>query len=235
MTIQLTNQHRLNLLSAYITDLELEVDRLRKQLQQICQEGSELCSRETTAGGEANGREGLRALIDDIQDEAQAPLVLDRIAPIMLRKLLESIFRWQQRLEKRPQASLVLSLSCERVDWFPVRLRHILQNLIANALKYGDPDKGENRVNVAFKSKPGGHEMRVSDNGVGMPKSQLRHLLEPMYQTSLQPGPKLGVGLAIVKHLVEQSGGDLAVDSGEGIGSCFVVTLPAFEQGDFLE
>jgi signal transduction histidine kinase len=43
------------------------------------------------------------------------------------------------------------------------------------------------------------------------------------------------VGLPVVKHLVEQSGGTLAVGSGEGMGSCFVVSLPMFDEGDYLE
>ncbi|WP_254510207.1 sensor histidine kinase [Anatilimnocola floriformis] len=232
---QLTSQNRLNLLSVYMTDLELEVDRLRKQLQQICLEGAEICSGETTAGAADNSRERLRTLIEDIREEVQSPLALDRTAPIMLRKLIESVFRWQQRLENRPQASLSLTLSCENVNWFPVRLRHILQNLIANALRYGDPEKGESRVNVEFKSIPGGHQLRISDNGLGMPDSQWTQLLEPMYRASAKHSPKLGVGLAIVKHLVEQSGGEVTVDSGEGMGSCFVITLPAFDKGDFLE
>jgi signal transduction histidine kinase len=110
-----------------------------------------------------------------------------------------------------------------------------VQNLIANAIKYGDPEKGENRVNVAFRSIPGAHKIRVSDNGVGVPETQWTQMFEPMYRASAKHGPKLGVGLAIVKHLIEQSGGDLTVDSGKGMGNCFVATLLTFETGDFLE
>jgi hypothetical protein len=123
MTAQLTSQHRLNLLSVYITDLELEVDRLRKQLQQICQEGRELCVRETSAPPSGGNCDELRELINDVLDEVQSRPALDRIEPIMLRKLIESVFRWQQRLENRPQTTLVLSLGAVRIDWFPIRLR----------------------------------------------------------------------------------------------------------------
>ena len=229
MPVQLTHQNRLNLLSLYITDLELEVDRLRKLLQQVCQESQAERAAENSAGG------GLRALIDDIRDETLTPLELDRIVSIDLRALIEDVFRWQQRLESRPEARLVLTLNCDRANWFPVRLRHILQNLVANAIKYGDPEKGENRVNIAVRSLPGSYELRVSDNGLGMPETQLTNLLEPMRHPSAIRGPKPGVGLAVVKHLAEQSGGELSVGSGEGMGSCFVVTLPMFDQGDFLE
>jgi signal transduction histidine kinase len=230
MPSQLTNQHRLNLLSLYITDLELEVDRLRKLLQQVCRQ-----SRPDGASLDSSSCAELLSLIDDIRDEALAPLELDRIVPIDLRKMIEDVFRWQQRLESRPEARLILSLGCERANWFPVRLRHILQNLMANAIKYGDPEKGENRVNVAVRSIQGSYELRVTDNGVGMPETQMKHLLEPMHRVSEFNGTKPGVGLAVVKHLVEQSGGELAVGSGEGMGSCFVVTLPMFDQGDYLE
>jgi uncharacterized coiled-coil protein SlyX len=53
MTAQITNEQRLNLLAVYTTDLELEVDRLRKQLQLVCQEARELCNREAAAQQEA--------------------------------------------------------------------------------------------------------------------------------------------------------------------------------------
>jgi len=233
--MQLTNQHRLNLLSVYLTDLELEIDRLRKQLRLVCQEGRELCNRETAAQKEDGCNAEFRSLLDDIRDEVHAPVSLDRIVSIPLQELIESVFRWQQRLENRPQARLILTLDCERINWFPVRLRHILQNLMANAIKYVDPEKGECRVNIDVKSFPGKYELRVTDNGVGMPEAQWSHFLEPMYRASADRGPELGVGLAIVKHLIEQSGGELSVHSGEGMGSCFVVTLPLFDQGDFLE
>ncbi|WP_254509398.1 sensor histidine kinase [Anatilimnocola floriformis] len=235
MTQFLTSQNRLNLLSAYVTDLELEVDRLRKQLQHVCQAGREVCNRESAASKENRSNDDFRQMIDDIRDDVHAPLALDRIEPIAIREFIESIYRWQQRLENRPANRLVLTLDCEQVAWFPVRLRHILQNLLGNAIRYGDPEKGENRVNVTFKTLPGGYELRVTDKGVGMPETQWAQLLQPTHRTSGKQGSDLGVGIAIVKHLVEQSGGELNIDSGEGMGSCFVVTLPSFASGDFLE
>jgi signal transduction histidine kinase len=85
------------------------------------------------------------------------------------------------------------------------------------------------------KSGSGSYEIRVVDNGLGMPESQVTNLLQPMYRELEAQRSELGVGLSIVKHLVEQSGGELSVDSGEGMGSCFVVSLPMYDQGDFLE
>lgn len=229
----LTSQHRLNLLSAYVTELELEVDRLRKQLQLVCQEGRELCS--DTGDESPTRRDGFRSLLDNIRDEVHTPPALDRIVPIDIQELIESVFRWQQRLENRPEARLVLNSECQRINWFPVRLRHILQNLVANALRFNDPGKGEGRVSVAVKSGSGSYEIRVADNGLGMPENQLINLLQPMYRELESQRSELGVGLSIVKHLIEQSGGELSVDSGEGTGSCFVVSLPMYDQGDFLE
>jgi signal transduction histidine kinase len=213
--------------------LELEVDRLRKQLQLVCQEVRELCNE---TGGQSPVRsDSFRSLLDYIRDEVHMPLALDRIVPINIQELIESVFRWQQRMENRPEARLVLNSECQRINWFPVRLRHILQNLVANALRFNDPEKGEGRVSVAVKAEAGSYEIRVVDNGLGMPANQVTYLLQPMYRELESQRSELGVGLSIVKHLVEQSGGGLSVDSGEGMGSCFVVSLPMYDQGDFLE
>jgi signal transduction histidine kinase len=235
MTRVITSQHRLNLLSVYVTDLELEVDRLRKQLQHVCQEGREVCNRESAAQLVNQHNQAFRELIDEVQNEVHVPLALDRVAPIAVRELIEGLFRWQLRVDNRPQVRLVLTSDCESIHWFPIRLRHILQNLIANAVQYSDPEKGEARVSVSIKAGPGIYEVRVTDNGLGMPQNQLLNLMEPIHEAVSRRRSEPGVGVAIVRHLVEQSGGELKIESGEGKGSSFVVTLPTFASGDFLE
>jgi signal transduction histidine kinase len=147
---------------------------------------------------------------------------------------VEQVFRWQQRLLDAPHAILRLELKTEHVEWFPARLRHILDNLISNALKYRDPEKGEARVFLGLSGLAEGYEFRVSDNGLGMPYKKRAEAFELYYRSATARAVGLGVGVAVVKLLVEQSGGTISVESGEGKGTSFIVVLPRFDAGDYL-
>ncbi|GKS56999.1 hypothetical protein YTPLAS18_05260 [Nitrospira sp.] len=110
----------------------------------------------------------------------------------------------------------------------PDGVNRILTNLIENALKY-TPRHGSVRVTV----EPEGIEkarISVSDTGEGIAACDLPHLFDPFYRaTRHQKSSKkegLGLGLSIVKQLVDLHGGTISVDSREGGGSTFHVTLP---------
>jgi signal transduction histidine kinase len=156
------------------------------------------------------------------------------VVAIALRPLIEQVFRWQQRLLAAQHAVLQIELESEYVEWFPARLRHILDNLISNALRYRDSDKNEMRVSLGLRVLPEAYELRVSDNGLGMPWDMRAEILELSFRAGPVRAAGLGVGLAVVKLLVEQSGGTLKVDSGEGRGTSFVVVLPRYDAEDFL-
>src|SRR5207244_911020 len=111
----------------------------------------------------------------------------------------------------------------------------ILDNLLSNALKYRDPDKAEQWVRLALRESPEGYEFRVSDNGVGLPAADRDRVLELFHRSAAARAAGLGVGLAVVKLLVEQSGWSLTVDSGPGQGTTFVVVLPRYDEKDYLE
>jgi signal transduction histidine kinase len=107
------------------------------------------------------------------------------------------------------------------------RLQQILWNLLSNAVKY-TPRGGEVRIDVA----EGPHDVLVSvrDTGVGIPPDVLPHIFERFRQgvsgTTREHGG-LGLGLAIVRHLIEAHGGTVQASSdGDGRGSTFTITLP---------
>jgi signal transduction histidine kinase len=151
-----------------------------------------------------------------------------------VRPLVERLFRWQQRLSEAPHAVLHLELSAEFINWFPVRFRHILDNLLSNALRYRDPHKGESRVAVLLSHHAELLELRVTDNGLGLPTDGLVTASEYLNRSAYLRSPGMGVGLAVVKLLIEQSGGSFYVESDEGKGSQFVALLPRFDVGDYL-
>jgi signal transduction histidine kinase len=236
-----------NLLLAYVADLELEVDRLRRQGRFVRQEVREalrrvalLCAHDPE-GRDASPRlcevaqaaAGLETLLHDLQEPPGYHPAHDQVVAIAVRPLVEQVFRWQQRLVGAPQVVLRLNLESEHVEWFPARLRHILDNLLSNALKYRDPEKAEAWVCVGLRAPPEAYELRVSDNGVGLP-SHTGEMFDLFYRAAPTRAAGLGVGLPVVKLLVERSGGTLTADSAEGQGATFTATLPRFDLEDFL-
>lgn len=234
-----------HLLISYIADLELEIDRLRKQgyfLRHSIVEGtSEARIALKAKPGDENQFTRINELLDELdavsRDLAEPPgyhPAHDQVTAIAVRPLIEQVFRWQQRISGAKHAILHLELSTESISWFPARLRHMLDNLISNALRYRDPQKGEARVTVTISHQAESIELRVTDNGLGMPWDQRTTALELMYRSAPIRKAGVGVGLAVVKALIEQSGGSLTFASGEGQGSNFIVCLPRYDVGDFL-
>ncbi|HEX8145992.1 MAG TPA: ATP-binding protein [Pyrinomonadaceae bacterium] len=122
-----------------------------------------------------------------------------------------------------------------RVVGDPDRLRQVVWNLLSNAVKF-TPDGG--RVEVLLEKVGDYGRITVCDTGAGIDPALLPHVFEPFRQGegALFRGQMgLGLGLSIVRHIVEAHGGAVAADSaGEGRGATFTVTLPvsgAFRAG----
>ncbi|WP_437312456.1 hybrid sensor histidine kinase/response regulator [Sorangium sp. So ce385] len=109
----------------------------------------------------------------------------------------------------------------------PARLQQVAWNLLSNAAKF-TPAGG--RIDVALRRAGAHAELSVSDTGPGIAPQFLPHLFERFRQADASSTRKhggLGIGLSIVKHLVELHGGTVQVDSpGEGRGATFTVRLP---------
>ena len=109
----------------------------------------------------------------------------------------------------------------------PDALERILTNLVSNAVKYSP---AESEIRLAATPAPRGRvEITVEDEGEGIPADALAHIFDRYYRV---PGRDraargLGLGLALVKALVEASGGAIRVESALGAGSRFTVSLPA--------
>ena len=109
----------------------------------------------------------------------------------------------------------------------PSRLQQIVWNLVSNAIKF-TPGGGE--VNVRLARVDSQAEIKVSDSGKGISAEFLPFVFDRFRQadsTSARQHSGLGLGLAIVRHLVELHGGTVQADSkGEGQGATFIVRLP---------
>lgn len=111
----------------------------------------------------------------------------------------------------------------------PVRLNQILTNLISNSLKF--TEQGEVRLDVTHVGQDyGQHELKfvVSDTGIGIPSNKIDAIFETFTQATpdtLRKYGGTGLGLPIVKRLVELFGGTIKVESEEGVGSRFEFTI----------
>jgi len=109
----------------------------------------------------------------------------------------------------------------------PGRLQQVFWNLLSNAVKY-TPREG--RIVVSMHATATEIEVNVTDTGVGMKPELLPHIFERFRQGESGPTREyggLGLGLAIVRHLVDMHGGSVRAESdGTGRGASFIVTLP---------
>lgn len=173
----------------------------------------------------------MRRLVDDLLDVSRVTLgkiTLDRrITP--LSRIVEHALETVHPLMERKSHVLTVAMPPRMVmvDADPARISQVLSNLLNNAAKYTD-DGG--RIELAADVRNGWVEIRVRDNGIGIEANLLDHVFEPFTQSEggldrSQGG--LGIGLALVRTLVELHGGTVHVRSeGRGQGCEFLVCLP---------
>ena len=126
---------------------------------------------------------------------------------------------------------LVLTLHCADdlplVAADPGRLQQAVGNVISNAVKFTEPGGA---IDLAIACEDGHVTVRVSDNGVGIPRSFLPHVFELFRQADASPSrihDGLGIGLALARRIVELHGGDIRAESeGPDRGTTFWISLP---------
>lgn len=104
-------------------------------------------------------------------------------------------------------------------------LYNILNNLVENAVKYSGQTV---EITASATLTDETAEIRICDTGNGIPSGDLKHIFKRFYRGKASAGeqPGMGLGLAYVRLLIEAHGGDVAVESREGRGSCFILRLP---------
>jgi signal transduction histidine kinase len=173
----------------------------------------------------------LLEIVNNILDiehlESGAPILLDREnfnLTSVLGELVES--HEAQAIEKQIQLEYEAGAQPIFVHADKQKCTRILQNLISNALKY-TPEQG--RVTVRAHMNGRYAKIDVEDTGYGIPQDELPHIFDRFSRVDKHKNVAVGtgLGLAIVKSLVEAHGGEICVQSEEGVGSTFTVKLPA--------
>jgi two-component system OmpR family sensor kinase len=147
--------------------------------------------------------------------------------PVFLTPLVEEELRRLQAAAKERKITVVLEgIPGLSVRVAPEALRLVAGNLLHNAVKFTPP---EGRVTVRIRPEAGQAVLTVSDTGLGIPTGDLPRVFDRFYRASGSRSPDIpgvGLGLAIVRAIVEAHGGKIVVNSPPGEGATFTVRLP---------
>lgn len=178
--------------------------------------------------------QNLLALINDVLDisKIEAGQIEIHNEPFNLPETIQKALQTVKPLADKKALRLVVRVAA---DMGPMtsdrqRIEQILLNLLSNAIKF----TGGGEVNVECRLEEGRAVIRVTDTGIGIKPEDLGRLFQPFHQLDsglTRQYAGTGLGLAICKRLVERLGGTISVESREGKGSTFQVTLPMQPEG----
>ena len=126
---------------------------------------------------------------------------------------------------RAPRPALEIVGDIPRVSVDPERLRQVLENLLANAQKYGE----QTPISVRVAAVDGSVEVRVSDGGIGIPADEREMIFEQFHRASNVRERGMsgsGLGLAISRRIVEAHGGTLGFDPDPDVGATAILRLP---------
>lgn len=174
-----------------------------------------------------HGSERITSIVSDLknyvrsdEDPARKPedvgQAIDRVMTLVGKQV--------RKMVKRLDVAVADDLPTVSMD--VGKIEQVLINLLINAGQAADKDDSWVKLSAAPATRsPGWIELRVEDNGTGIPERNLEQIFEPFF-TSKGREQGTGLGLSISHRIVEEHGGDLGVESTPGVGSCFTVLLP---------
>jgi len=221
---------RAMLLAGVSHDLRTPLTRLRGTAELALQPGSSPeQAREALADCVEESERVLR-MLNTLMDVAEAEAGMMRLErrPVDLRDLAREAAELYefvaQEKDVRVEARLPREPAIAFVD--PVRTRQVIANLLDNAIKYTDAG-GHVVVEVEDGALPSAIAVCVRDDGIGIPPEETDRIWTRLYRGDKSRSRRgLGLGLSLVKAVVEAHGGGVAVQSTPGQGSTFTVWLP---------
>jgi len=150
---------------------------------------------------------------------------------IELPDLIQEVFRQLQDMADARQVELRSKSDVTLAYLDTGALELVLINLVANAIKYSDPEKPSRHVDVVVFGRNEHVEILVRDNGIGIPQDSLTKIFGRFVRAHSELDGALGIdgtglGLAIAEECVKALGGDIHLESEEGHGTTFTVRIP---------
>jgi signal transduction histidine kinase/class 3 adenylate cyclase len=113
------------------------------------------------------------------------------------------------------------------IEGDPRQLKKVIYNLLSNAFKFNDPEEGQ--VWIKLSEQPEGLQLEFEDNGIGIPHEQLDKIFDRFSQVESKATRRFegtGIGLALVREIIQLHRGTITVESKLGEGSIFTISLP---------
>ncbi|WPP50697.1 sensor histidine kinase [Catalinimonas niigatensis] len=167
----------------------------------------------------------LKLIIHDLADVGRIEKdATEAFEKIEIRKIIDDFIVTHQEAIAKKEASIHTDLKPDHLYFSPIHLRSILYNLLDNAIKYSHPSM-EPKVLIATELQDEYWVLKVSDNGIGIPEEYHDKIFE-MFKRFNRYADGTGMGLYIVKRIVEKYQGEVSVVSETGKGATFVIKIP---------
>lgn len=105
------------------------------------------------------------------------------------------------------------------------RISTVLNNIISNSIKYRNPEAEQSKVDIKISQKASVVELSIADNGLGIPQEKLADVFKMFFRLSSKM-PGSGLGLFIVKEILNKLGGTVEISSAPGVGTTFFISIP---------
>lgn len=164
----------------------------------------------------------MSSLIDGILQYSRVGRVREAVIDVDLNRLLRDVV---DMLAPPAHIAVTIDASLPVIRIEPTRIEQVFQNLISNGIKYMDKTNGT--IHVGCRAEGSNWRFSVADNGPGIESRHFERIFQ-LFQT-LAPRDRVestGVGLALVKKIVEMYGGQVSIKSTPGAGSTFSFALP---------
>ena len=168
----------------------------------------------------------MMALINDLLDFARAGKIEFAREPVPMNEILDDVQRDMLFFIRERKAEIVVPQDLPAIRCDPIRFSQIWKNLLSNAIKYNENPAP--RVEITCdSSQPRFHTFDVKDNGIGLDEKDYETIFHPFKRAHTKDRYEgTGIGLAIVKRVVDFHGGRIWVTSRRGEGTTFHFTLP---------
>jgi len=167
----------------------------------------------------------MASLLEDLVELSRIGRIEDKKTEISVQEVIESVWGGVSRSLSAEDVEFILPENLPQVFYSEKRLYQIFYNLLSNAVKFKDEDK-KPKVEIGCQDNKADYTFFVRDNGIGIEREYHDKIFEVFSQLKDTESEGTGMGLSIVKKIVEANQGKVWVESQKGVGSTFYFTIP---------